>query len=111
VHSTLADVDVRWKQGAAVCVVLAGKGYPEQAEHGKTVTIGALSEDVVCFHAGTKIEAGQLITSGGRVVGLTAWAGDIESAANNVYSNIDRISFAGMQYRKDIAYRALEKAK
>ena len=108
---TLADVQIRWNNEAAVCVVLASKGYPEKVESGKLITMNPLPEDVVCFHAGTKAENGNLITSGGRVFGLTAWAGDIETAINKAYSNIDRTSFEGMQYRTDIAHRALERAK
>jgi phosphoribosylamine--glycine ligase len=103
----LADVNIRWKNGAAVCVVLASKGYPEKVESGKVATIEKLPDDMVCFHAGTKLENKNLITSGGRVFGLTAWDGDIETAIKKVYSNIDKVSFDGMQYRKDIARRAL----
>jgi phosphoribosylamine--glycine ligase len=107
VNGNLAHVDIRWKNGAAVCVVLASKGYPEKVESGKLVTIEELPEDIVCFHAGTKTENGNIITSGGRVFGLTAWDSDIERAVNKVYSNIEKISFEGMQYRKDIAHHAL----
>ena len=111
VKGTLTEVDIRWKNGAAVCVVLASKGYPEKVESGKLVKIEDLPDDMVCFHAGTKMENENIISSGGRVFGLTAWAGDIEKALNKVYSNVERISFEGMQYRKDIAYHALEGAK
>ena len=111
VNGTLQDVDMRWRNGAAVCIVLASKGYPEKVESGKLVKIGELPEDMVCFHAGTTRYAGHVGTSGGRVLGLTAWANDIENAVKKVYSNIGRISFEGMQYRKDIAHRALEGAK
>ncbi len=111
VDRTLANVDVRWKDGAAVCVVLASRGYPESVESGKRVTIRELPDDLVCFHAGTKMNDGDLLTSGGRVFGLTAWADTIEAALNNVYSNIDQVSFDGTQYRTDIAQRALEAAK
>lgn len=107
----LAEVKIRWKTGAALCVVLAGKGYPEKVENGKVVNIEILPDDMVCFHAGTKLENGNLITSGGRVFGLTAWSGDIAKAVNKVYSNIDKVKFDGRQYRKDIAHRALEGAK
>jgi len=107
VNGTLQDVDVRWKNGAAVCVVLASNGYPEKVESGKLVKIGEIPEDMVCFHAGTTRYPGRVGTSGGRVLGLTAWASDIENAVKKVYSNIGRISFEGMQYRKDIAHRAL----
>ncbi len=99
----LNEMNIRWKKGAAVCVVLASKGYPEKVESGKPVTIGELPESMMCFHAGIKKENGNLITSGGRVFGLTAWADGIQSAAEMVYANVKRVSFVGMQYRKDIA--------
>jgi phosphoribosylamine---glycine ligase len=111
INGNLSDVQIRWKPGAAVCVVLASKGYPEKAENGKFVTMDALAEEMVCFHAGTKMENGNLITAGGRVFGLTAWSSDIENAVHQVYSNTHKIVFKGMQYRRDIAHRALEGAK
>jgi phosphoribosylamine--glycine ligase len=108
VNGTLDGVDIHWKNGAAVCVVLASKGYPEKVESGKSVTIGKLPEDMVCFHAGTKMQNENIITSGGRVFGLTGWASDIDQAVKKVYPNIHQITFEGMQYRRDIARRALE---
>jgi phosphoribosylamine--glycine ligase len=108
---SLTNINIQWKNNAAVCVVLASKGYPEKVESGKVVTIEKLPDDMVCFHAGTKTENRNLITSGGRVFGLTAWAEDIASAVKKVYSNIDKVAFDGMQYRKDIAHRALGGAK
>jgi phosphoribosylamine--glycine ligase len=111
VKGNLSDVKIRWKNGAAICVVLASKGYPEKVESGKFVTIKELPEDMVCFHAGTKTNNGTILTSGGRVFGLTAWANDIEQTLKKVYSNVHRISFEGMQYRKDIAHHTLEGAK
>ena len=111
VNGNLSDVNIHWKDGAAVCVVLASKGYPEKVETGKSITIEELPNDMVCFHAGTKTEAGKLVTAGGRVFGLTAWKNYIENAANLVYSNVTKVSFEGMQYRTDIAHRALEGAK
>jgi len=104
----LANINIQWKNSAAVCVVLASKGYPEKVESGKVVTIEQLPDDMVCFHAGTKMENEKLITSGGRVFGLTAWAEDIASAVKKVYANIGKVTFDGMQYRKDIARKALE---
>jgi len=104
----LANINIQWKNNAAVCVVLASKGYPEKVESGKVVTIEKLPDDMVCFHAGTKTENGNLITSGGRVFGLTAWADNIKTAIHNVYANIGKISFEGVQYRKDIAGKALQ---
>jgi phosphoribosylamine--glycine ligase len=107
----LSNINIQWKDNAAVCVVLASKGYPEKVKNGKVVTIEQLPDDMVCFHAGTKTENGKLITSGGRVFGLTAWAEDIASAVKKVYANIDKVTFDGMQYRRDIAHRALEGVK
>jgi len=107
VNGTLSNVDVHWKSGAAVCVVLASQGYPEKVETGKMVTIATIPDDMVCFHAGTKIENENIVTSGGRVFALTAWADELDKALRNVYANVGRVMFDGMQYRKDIAYRAL----
>jgi phosphoribosylamine---glycine ligase len=111
VDGRLHEMNIRWKSGAAVCVVLASKGYPEKVQIGKLVTVEELPDDIVCFHAGTKIENGNILTSAGRVLGLTAWSSDIENAVNKVYSNIEKITFDGMQYRKDIAHSSLETAK
>lgn len=107
VDGRLNELNIRWKKGAAVCVVLASKGYPEKVESGKVVTIEKLPDNMVCFHAGAKMEKGNLVTSGGRVLGLTAWANNIKTAIHNVYANIGKITFEGVQYRKDIAQRAL----
>jgi len=107
----LTNINIQWKDNAAVCVVLASKGYPEKVESGKVVTIEKLPYDMVCFHAGTKMENGNLITSGGRVFGLTAWAEDIASAVKKGYANVGKVTFDGMQYRKDIAHRALAGTK
>jgi phosphoribosylamine--glycine ligase len=111
VDGRLNEINVRWKNGAAVCVVLASKGYPENPEKGRVVSFGELPNEMICFHAGTKQNGANIVTSGGRVFGLTAWADDIESAVKMVYSNVDMVSFDGMQYRKDIAHRALEGTK
>ena len=107
VDGTLKDINIRWKDGAAVCVVLASKGYPEKVESGKFVKIESFSADAVCFHAGTKFDNQEVVTAGGRVLGVTAWASDIQSAVKQAYTSVNRISFDGMQFRKDIAGRAL----
>jgi phosphoribosylamine--glycine ligase len=111
VDGRLNEINIRWKNGAAVCVVLANKGYPEKPEGEKTILFNELPEDMICFHAGTKFDKENIITSGGRVFGLTAWAGDIENAVEKVYANIAKVSFEGMHFRKDIAHRALEGAQ
>lgn len=107
INGNLDEIDIQWKDGAAVCVVLASKGYPEKVDTDKSVTFGELPENVVCFHAGTKTENGKVFTSGGRVFGLTSWAKTFNSAIRQVYANIHKISFDSVQYRNDIAYRAL----
>jgi phosphoribosylamine--glycine ligase len=111
VNGTLANIKIRWKKGATVCVVLASKGYPEKPEKGQVVSFGELPKDMICFHAGTKQNGTDVLTAGGRVFGLTAWAEDIASAVKKVYVNIAKVTFDGMQYRKDIAHRVLEGVK
>jgi len=111
INGNLADIDICWKGGAAVCVVLASKGYPDKIENGKQVEFSKFQENVICFHAGTKIENSQVVTSGGRVFGLTAWAEDIASAIDIAYLNVTNVSFDGVNYRKDIGHRALKGAK
>jgi len=107
VNGNLEDMTIRWKDGAAVCVVLASKGYPEKVESGKPIKFGVLPANTFCFHAGTKVENGQVITVGGRVFGVTAWSGTLLDSVKSAYDAIDKIHFDAMQYRKDIAYRAL----
>lgn len=107
IDGKLRDIHIKWKDGAAVCVVLASKGYPEKAENGKVITFKELPKDLICFHAGTKFDGNKIVTAGGRVFGLTAFGNDIANAVEKVYSNIDKVSFEGMQYRKDIAQKAL----
>jgi phosphoribosylaminoimidazole synthetase len=88
--------------------VLASRGYPEKAENGKVVTFASLPENTVCFHAGTKTDTdGRVISFGGRVFGVTAWARTLAASIKLAYDAVGKIHFEGMQYRKDIAYRAL----
>ncbi len=109
VAGTLAETEIRWKQGAAVCVVMASNGYPGQAAHGQLATIGGLPENAICFQAGTKLAIdGMLTTAGGRVFGVTAWAHSLAEAVVSAYDAVDEIHFSGAQYRTDIAARALQ---
>ena len=117
----LSDVDIRWKDERAVCVVLASGGYPGSYEKGKRIAgLGDVDEDVVVFHAGTRfgklpessrcascqddcgIKHGVIETSGGRVLGVTATGATYDDARARAYDNAARIGFEGMQYRKDI---------
>ena len=107
----LDAMELRWKREAAVCVVLAAGGYPGHYEKGKPIAglkEAARLANVCVFHAGTKPGAnGTVLTDGGRVLGVTALGDGIEDAARCVYDAVKRIQFDGMQYRKDIAARAL----
>jgi len=86
----------------AVTVVLASKGYPEKYEKNKTITIENFNENILNFHAGTKITDNKLVTSGGRVMAITCFGSDIEDARKNVYNSIKLFNFDRMYFRKDI---------
>jgi phosphoribosylamine--glycine ligase len=108
----LAAVDVHWTPNPAVCVVLASRGYPGKPEVGKVVTGYDAAEalgGVKVFHAGTRVEDHQLLTAGGRVLGVTAIAEDLPSAIQRAYAGVSKLQFEGMQYRKDIGAKALRR--
>ncbi|MEK7702449.1 MAG: phosphoribosylamine--glycine ligase [Nitrospirota bacterium] len=94
---------LEWEDQVAVCVVLASKGYPGDYQKGDEITGLDKIQDtaITVFHAGTKRE-GEILTSGGRVLGVTALAGDVQSARQKIYRAIHQIQFSGMQYRNDI---------
>ena len=108
----LSDIEIRWKPEVAVCVVLSSKGYPGAYEKGKVIT-GLENirgeDDTFVFHAGTVFNDNKVVTSGGRVLGVTALGNDIREAKEKAYRAIDKIHFDGMHYRKDIADRALKR--
>lgn len=108
----LNDLEVRWKDDTYACnIVLASGGYPGDYEKGKVITGIAEAEkekDIIIFHAGTKLnENGELVTNGGRVLGVSAIGATLEEALVKAYKAIEKISFEGMQYRKDIGQKAL----
>ena len=108
---TLADVPIRWKEGAAVCVVLASGGYPGHYEKGQEIhgLADAEAMGALVFHAGTAMKDGKLVTNGGRVLGVVGRGTDISSAVDAAYAAATKISFKDAYYRKDIAHRALER--
>ena len=108
---TLADVPIRWKDGAAVCVVLASGGYPGHYDKGQEIhgLADAEAMGALVFHAGTAMKAGKLVTNGGRVLGVVGRGADISSAVDAAYAAAAKISFKDAYYRKDIAHRALER--
>jgi phosphoribosylamine--glycine ligase len=108
----LATVDVHWSPNPAVCVVLTSKGYPAKPETDKPITgyegVEALG-GVKIFHAGTRVKDHQLLTAGGRVMGVTATAEDLPSAIQRAYAGVSKLQFDGMHYRKDIGAKALRR--
>ena len=109
---TLDKAEVAWHDKAAVCVVMASGGYPESYEKGKEIIGLAAAEedkDVVVFHAGTKEAEGKIVTSGGRVLGVTAVDSSIKAARDRAYAAVEKIAFEKNFYRKDIAWRALKR--
>ena len=108
---TLADVPIHWKDGAAVCVVLAAGGYPASYEKGNEIhgIADAEKTGALVFHAGTAEKDGKLATNGGRVLGVVGMGADIASAVHSAYAAAEKISFKDAYYRKDIAHRALHR--
>jgi phosphoribosylamine--glycine ligase len=112
IDGRVSDGDFKWTRDASVCVVMSSGGYPGTFEQGKR--IDGLEEanavkGVKVFHAGTSKREGAYYSAGGRVLGVTARAADLETAVERAYDACGKISFAGAHYRKDIAGRALKK--
>jgi len=113
-EGNLKDLEAEWKSDQAVCVVMASKGYPGSYEKGFPIegieeAEAAGEGKVVVFHAGTAFKNGNLVTGGGRVLGVTAWDSDLRKAVDRVYGAADRIKFDGCYYRRDIAHRAFNR--
>lgn len=108
IDEKLDSVKIEWEDNAAVCVILASGGYPEK--YGTGFEIAGIAEaekaaPVMVFHAGTKLEDGKFLTSGGRVLGVTAVGASLEDAREEAYRAAEKISFKGMHYRKDIGIK------
>jgi phosphoribosylamine--glycine ligase len=105
ISGRLHEVTPHWSSGASVCVVLASRGYPDRAEIGKPIVglpeVSAL-KDVLVFHAGTREQEGRIVTSGGRVLGITAVGDSVLSARRKVYDAVGMIEFDGCYFRRDI---------
>jgi phosphoribosylamine--glycine ligase len=103
-----------WKSGASACVVMASGGYPGQYETGKRIEGLAEAKampDVAVFHAGTKRDGGSIVTSGGRVLGVTASAASLEQAIGKAYGAVNKIHFEGAHYRTDIGAKGITKSR
>jgi phosphoribosylamine--glycine ligase len=102
----LGDVKMAYDERPACCVVMASEGYPGPSKLGREIsgldTIEA-SDDLQVFHAGTSLKEGEILTSGGRVLGVTALGNDVEEARAKAYEGMEKISFEGAQFRRDIA--------
>lgn len=112
-NETLSDLDVEWSDDACACVIMASGGYPKS--YPKGIEITGLSngqlDGVTVYHAGTKIQDNKLVTSGGRVLGVTALGDTLENALKKSYDEVEKIHFEGAHYRHDIGKRALEANK
>ncbi len=107
-NETLGDLTVEWHGGAAACVILASGGYTGSYEKGKELSIPEdLPENVTVYHAGDQLSGGKLVTSGGRVLGVTAAGDTLEAALKDAYAAANRIGFEGKYLRHDIGRRAL----
>lgn len=110
---TLSDLDVEWSDDACACVIMASGGYPKS--YPKGIEITGLSngqlDGVTVYHAGTKLQDNELVTSGGRVLGVTALGDTLENALKKSYDAVGKIHFEGAHYRRDIGKRALEANK
>ncbi len=112
VEGRLSDTEFRWRKGASACVVASSEGYPGSYTNGRVITgleEAARVPGVQIFHAGTSLVGGELLTSGGRVLGVTAAAADLRTALDLAYEAMKKVHFEGMYYRRDIGYRALKK--
>ena len=110
---TLSELSVEFSDEAAACVIVASGGYPKSYKKGCVMDFGKAEElpDVTVYHAGTALKDGKLVTSGGRVLGVTATGKDLETALQKSYAAVEEIHFDGAFYRKDIGQRALAARK
>ena len=108
VERRVGEIAVNLKPGASVCVIAASAGYPGKYVGGRVISgLVSVPDGVEVFHAGTALKDGEIVTAGGRVLAVTATGKDLRDALAKVYGAMAGISFEGMQYRRDIAWRAL----
>jgi phosphoribosylamine--glycine ligase len=110
VEGRLSDTELRWSPGASACVIASSAGYPGNYKTGFPITgleTAARIPGVEVFHSGTALKDGRIVTSGGRVLGVTANAPNLQEALDRAYQAMAEIRFEGMYYRRDIGHRAL----
>jgi len=108
-HGALDETPLDWRTDPSVCVVLAAAGYPGSARTGDAITGLDQVQEATVFHAGTKLDKNVLVTSGGRVLGVTASGANLDLAIRNTYEDVRKIHFDGMHYRKDIGQKGLKR--
>jgi phosphoribosylamine--glycine ligase len=109
VDGKLNEVELEWDRRTALGVVLAAHNYPDTPRSGDVITgIPTDTDDQITFHAGTKLQDGKVITSGGRVLCVVGLADTVKGAQQKAYEAISKIQFDGIQFRKDIGYRAIK---
>lgn len=110
IEERLAEQQIEWYDEASICVVIASGGYPGSYQTGKVISgLDQVSPGAFVFHAGTSLGNGQIVTNGGRVLGVTARGATIKDAIDNVYRETEKIHFDGMHFRRDIGAKALKK--
>ena len=108
-NETLSELEIEWADEACACVILASGGYPKSYPKGLEITglENGQCNGVTVYHAGTALKDGKLVTSGGRVLGVTALGSDLREALDKSYAAVEKIDFENKHYRKDIGHRAL----
>lgn len=110
IDGKLDELEIKWSDASACNIALASLGYPGDYEKGKVITgidEAEMERDIVVFHAGTKMTDGKLVTNGGRVLGVSAIGNDLKEVLQKTYKAIEKISYEGMQYRKDVGQKTL----
>jgi phosphoribosylamine--glycine ligase len=110
IDGTANSLDIKMHPGASVCVIAASGGYPGKYVSGKPIhgLPASPADNIVVFHSGTAAKDGQIVTAGGRVLAITSMAADLRAALDLAYAQLAKISFDGMQFRRDIGHRALK---
>jgi phosphoribosylamine--glycine ligase len=106
----IGGMEIEWHDQAAVCVVMAAGGYPGAYRRGDVINgleEASKIEDLVVFHAGTKVEDGRIVCAGGRVLGVTALGLTVKDAIDRAYRGVSKINWEGAHFRKDIGAKAL----
>jgi phosphoribosylamine--glycine ligase len=105
----LKSMNLEWDKRSCICVVLAAGGYPGEYDTGIVISgLDKLPNEAAAFHAGTRLKNGTLVTAGGRVLGVTSLGADIAEAMKNVYQAVEKVTFTGCHYRRDIGKKALD---